>query len=311
MTNTRPLEDHINNIFRAISFIEDNLGRSFSMEQLAKHAAISKWHFQRIFSHLVGESVKSYVKRRRLTVATKLLLEDGLRPVDVAMRVGFKSAEAFSRAFLSYFDVTPGEFKKAGKQATLPKLRPALSRAYLEKMFKSFATKSLEVEVVTLSPGKYIAKKGYFHSCFSEKADGPEVISEIWQDLSKVNRGLDVAPVGPSWGFIELPKEGTLEEECCSYLASLAYEEYPEKFLDEIPTTLVAYDFPGGLYAAIENSNPPESIVQSLDYLLCVWLYQSEYSYELRPEVECYPDTYLAQDPKGSFKYYLPIVSAV
>lgn len=310
MSEARPLQDHVTNIFKAIEFIEDNLTCSFSIAQVAKHAAISKWHFQRIFHQLVGETTKNYIRRRRLSIASKLLVESSARPADVAARVGFKSPESFSRAFLKQFKRTPGEFKKEGKLAMLPDFRPAISREYLEKMFENFASDSFEIQIVELRPAKFIGLNGKFYSCFAENSDSSIKIDQIWEEFFALNQSLRIAPQKPSWGFVVVPESENLDQNKCDYLASLEIDQYPDEVRRNLPDQLQEYDFPGGLYATFENSNPANSVVASLNYLVCVWLYQSCYEYDLRPEIECYPVNYSPSDRSHTFSYYLPIVKS-
>jgi AraC family transcriptional regulator len=98
-------------INRAIALIDRHIDQDLSLERLAKEAAISPFHFHRIFSSLVGESVHALTTRRRMERALALT-HRGKRPQwkAVASAVGYASPEVFSRAFKRHFGCNPSQF---------------------------------------------------------------------------------------------------------------------------------------------------------------------------------------------------------
>ncbi|UYO99245.1 helix-turn-helix transcriptional regulator [Oceanotoga sp. DSM 15011] len=70
------------------------------------------YHFHRIFNELTGETLKSYIRKRRLTEASKDLLNCNNSIIDIAFDYGFESQESFTRAFKKVFKVTPGKYRK-------------------------------------------------------------------------------------------------------------------------------------------------------------------------------------------------------
>ncbi len=97
----------------SIKYIENNLGEKISLEDLAKQTFLSKYHYHRVFHAIVGETVMEYVRKRRLTEASKELIESNTKIVDIALKYQFSSQEAFSRAFKRMFKVSPGEFRRS------------------------------------------------------------------------------------------------------------------------------------------------------------------------------------------------------
>src|SRR6185295_944365 len=104
--------EHVERVQRAVDFIEAHLKEELQTEAIAKAAAFSMWHFQRIFSASVGDSLKVYVRKRRLTQALLELQSTDRRILDVALDYQFESQEAFTRAFKGAFGVNPGELRK-------------------------------------------------------------------------------------------------------------------------------------------------------------------------------------------------------
>lgn len=86
--------------------IEKNLDSDISLESLSKEMNYSKFHFLRIFKQCTGITTYVYIKKRRLYLASKEIL-NGNRIIDAALNNGYESSSAFSRAFKSTFGITP------------------------------------------------------------------------------------------------------------------------------------------------------------------------------------------------------------
>ncbi|MDI2034916.1 AraC family transcriptional regulator [Paenarthrobacter nitroguajacolicus] len=98
---------------RAMGIIEQDLAATVEVSVLAQAALTSEYHFRRMFSSLAGIPISEYVRRRRLTAATAEILE-GATVLDVAIRYGYGSAEAFTRAFKAMHGLTPSEARRPG-----------------------------------------------------------------------------------------------------------------------------------------------------------------------------------------------------
>jgi AraC family transcriptional regulator len=92
--------DYVARVNRAIDYITANLDRRLRLEDVARAACFSPYHFHRIFRALMGETLAAFVKRVRLERAVYLLSHrDGARLTDVALACGFSSSSDFSRSF--------------------------------------------------------------------------------------------------------------------------------------------------------------------------------------------------------------------
>jgi AraC family transcriptional regulator len=101
-------------ILRAINYIEDRIREEITLDELATEAAFSKFHFTRIFKAITKENVNEYIRKRRLTLAAKELVDTSTPIIELALTYGYTSQEAFSRAFKSYTDQTPQGYRKKG-----------------------------------------------------------------------------------------------------------------------------------------------------------------------------------------------------
>jgi AraC family transcriptional regulator, regulatory protein of adaptative response / methylated-DNA-[protein]-cysteine methyltransferase len=105
-------------IERAIAFIEENRERRPDLAEVAGVAGLSEFHFQRLFSRMVGISPKKY-EQFLTKEAAKKLLEDSESLLDTALDLGLSGPGRLHDLFVSCEAVTPGEFKSRGAGLTI------------------------------------------------------------------------------------------------------------------------------------------------------------------------------------------------
>ena len=108
-----------------LGHVEEHLGESLNVEQLAAIAGLSRAHFVRQFTRHLGQAPSDFVFRQRMEHAARLLQTTPDPVVGIAARCGFSQPNYFSKAFRRAFDVSPSEFRASGMY-TLPS-RPARS----------------------------------------------------------------------------------------------------------------------------------------------------------------------------------------
>lgn len=106
--------DYVALMNETIEYIENNLNRNVTVEELSKRYYISKYYFIRIFKALINQTVKEYIDKRRLTETAKALLNNHKKVLDIAFDYGFESHEVFTRNFKKFFSITPSEYRKTG-----------------------------------------------------------------------------------------------------------------------------------------------------------------------------------------------------
>ena len=97
----------------AQSYVEEHLGRSISLTELAAAAGLSSFHFLRAFKQSVGVTPARYVLDRRMAEARSLLKTGRLSVTEVGLRVGFDHSTHFARAFRRTVGVTPSAFRNS------------------------------------------------------------------------------------------------------------------------------------------------------------------------------------------------------
>jgi len=108
-------EEYIGRINRVIDFIDNNLNKELPLEFVSRISYYSPFHFHRIFSSIVGETINEYINRKRIEKIASILMDGGNQPItELAYKYGFKSGSTFSRAFNKYYGMSPTRFREKG-----------------------------------------------------------------------------------------------------------------------------------------------------------------------------------------------------
>ncbi|MDA9475049.1 MULTISPECIES: helix-turn-helix transcriptional regulator [Bradyrhizobium] len=99
----------------AALWIDDNSHAEVDLEQAAKQAGLSPFHFLRQFSSVLGVTPHQYLVRSRLRHAARLLTDDDIAVTDVAYDVGFGDLSNFVRTFHRAAGVSPTKFRQASR----------------------------------------------------------------------------------------------------------------------------------------------------------------------------------------------------
>jgi len=89
--------DWIKRMNLAIEYIEDNLDSELDINEAAKIASSSPFHFQRMFSAIIGITPAEYARRRKLTMAATELTTGNDKVIDIASKYGYESPWAAIR----------------------------------------------------------------------------------------------------------------------------------------------------------------------------------------------------------------------
>jgi AraC family transcriptional regulator len=275
MSGTRPKHettwnDYKERILRVLTHIQEHLDESLDLEELARVACFSSFHFHRIFAAMTGETIADHVRRLRLERAAMELRSGGKQVIEVALDAGYEAHEAFTRAFKAAYGISPSEFRGgAGRIAILDApsgvhFRPGVP-------LTAFNTNHITTKVM-----KVITKKIKPMRVAYLRHVGPyDDVKQTWIDLTTplsadkqirkrsmfIGMGHDNPSVTPA---------AQLRYDACITVD----EDYKPKKPVELQT------IPGGDCAVIKNCPVPK-IRDAFQFLYGKWLARS--SRELRP----------------------------
>ena len=114
--------DYTEGLNLSIAYIEDNLFEEIDFERAARIAGMSRSTYQRFFLLIANMTLDEYIRKRKLQYAVRELIDTEHRVIDIAMKCGYNSATAFSRAVHSFTGNTPSKIRKEGSSVCFPKL---------------------------------------------------------------------------------------------------------------------------------------------------------------------------------------------
>jgi AraC family transcriptional regulator len=107
----RTVEDYARRVERVHAYLAGHLDRDVDLDHLAGIACFSPFHFHRIYHALQGETIAESVRRMRLHRAALDLIEGTVPVARIAVRAGYGSQAAFTRAFRSAYGAPPAAYR--------------------------------------------------------------------------------------------------------------------------------------------------------------------------------------------------------
>lgn len=103
-------EEIYRRLFAAELFMRDNFCQPLTIDEIAREACLSKFHFLKLFKRRYGVSPRQYLTRLRLDHARNLLLSNKYEIAEVCLRVGFESHSSFTHLFKRVYGYPPSKF---------------------------------------------------------------------------------------------------------------------------------------------------------------------------------------------------------
>ncbi|MEV5121599.1 AraC family transcriptional regulator [Streptomyces decoyicus] len=257
---------------QAMEHIECHLDQRIEVSGMARQALMSEYHFRRLFSALAGMPLSEYVRRRRLTVAGAEVLAGERTLLEIAVRYGYSSGEAFARAFRVLHGVGPGEARRTG--ASL-RSQPRMSfRLVIE------GNSSMRYKVVEKDEFRVVGRKARVP--LVHEGVNPAIaafIREIGQEtLQRIESLSDQEPEGIISVSDDLDGSRAEGTELDYYHGVVTRAE--------VPQDMDALTVPAGTWAVFESSGP---FPQTLQYLwrdvFTQWFPSNPYQSRPGPEI--------------------------
>ena len=106
------MPENIKNVIAAIDYIESNLHEKLELETIAEAVHYSKYYLHRMFKDTVGLTIQTYVQRRRLTEAAKLLVFSDKPILEIALAAGYESQQSFTDIFKAMYKKPPNQYRE-------------------------------------------------------------------------------------------------------------------------------------------------------------------------------------------------------
>ncbi|PWU09482.1 MAG: hypothetical protein C5B50_27275 [Verrucomicrobia bacterium] len=261
--------DYRERILRVLRHIHEHLDEVLDLEELARVACFSSFHFHRIFGAMTGETIADHVRRLRLERAAMELRSGAKQVIQVALDAGYEAHEAFTRAFKAAYGVSPAEFRRA----PLPiAIRSAPSGVHyrpgvpLTTFKTNHSTKVMKVITRKIKPMRvaYLRHVGPY-----------ENVTPTWIDITARLSADKQLPKRSVFIGIGHDNPSVVPASELRYDACITVDEDYEP-QEPVEAQVIA----GGDYAVVKNC-PVEKIKDAFQYLYGKWLARS--SRELRP----------------------------
>lgn len=276
----------IEQLNKAINYMEEHLVDEIELDKVAQIAGCSAFHFQRMFSYIADIPLSEYIRRRKMTCAALELQGGGVKIVDIAMKYGYDSPTAFTRAFKNVHRISPSEAKAAGTH------------------LKAFPPISFKISI------KGDAEMNYR----IEKKEAFQIVGVKEHYLLNLEEN-----------FVQIPLfwQKTLQSNMIPQLCSLMNQE-PNAILGvstcmngkdfdyyiavatdkEAPEGMSKYEVPACTWAIFECIGPDIQTLQKR--IVSEWLPTSGYEYADSPDIEVYFSEN-QQAPDSKSEVWLPI----
>jgi len=103
--------DYVQRINKVVTYINNHLDETLDLKTLANEAALSDFHFHRIFKALKGEAIGGYITRLRLEATARLLRYTALTIEEIAFNIGYETPASLSKAFKKQYGISPTEYR--------------------------------------------------------------------------------------------------------------------------------------------------------------------------------------------------------
>jgi AraC family transcriptional regulator len=268
--------EYAQRINRAIDYLRENLDRQVKLEELAKVACFSEFHFHRIFGAVSGETLKSFTNRLRLEKAARLLRYSHQNLTDIALNCGFSSSATFSRAFRSGYDTSPSQFRKTGKIQNSKICKDLYSaQEYLLPLSAEEKKAAFPVRLIDI-PERQVA---YIRVANAFEMDRVLAALNTLIDWAKSQ---DIFSHGTLFGM-SIDDPHVTPKHLYRYEVCLAS---PSPF--ECMEGISKLTMPAMQYAATTVSGDIHTVATATDYLFRGWLINSDYEPEHAPGLEVF-----------------------
>ena len=280
-------------IEKAIEYIETHLDENIGLSDVSRITGYSYYHLTRLFSSVLGESAGHYINRRRLYKASEKLIHSRQKIIDIAFESGFRSPEAFSRAFKAVFGCSPADYRKTGLDLVVNAKRglaPADVRHIADRITHSPQFR----QVSKLKTAGIRGTTSLFNNS----------LPQLWEQFLSLDSDLFVSG-GERYCICETLNTVYSEDGNVSFSVMLGGAV---KNLGSIPPGLDTKIISPGRYAVFTHRGALSSLLKTYQYIYGTWLPSSQEELDDREDFEVYRHQVLSPDaPDNEVEIFIPV----
>lgn len=282
----------------AITYIENHLTDEITAADAADYAGYSYYHFTRQFTAVLGESVGSYIKKRRLAEAARQLLYTDRRVLDIAVEYGFQSGEAFSRAFKAVYKVSPAVYRKNRLDVFIG-AKPKLTGERMERLLLHTAVHPVLTELPDIKVAGLRGRTTLRNNTLPSLWDKLNRLVSLIPDVPEQARGFGICEACTEDNAIHLMNRDVTFSEVAGIEVN-SFEHLKEPFVGKI--------LRGGRYAVFTHRGSLNTLTETFEYIWGTWLQNTDEELDCREDFELYDHRFLGRaHPDSCMDIYIPI----
>jgi AraC family transcriptional regulator len=292
--------DYFERVQKAVDFMESHLTEEFTLEEVAGQVYCSLFHFHRIFQEVVGDSMKEYIRIRRLSLAGKEIVETDVKVIDLALKYGYETPEAFTKAFKKLNGISPSACKK--RKGSYVFREKASVQIYKTQILKGGLT--MNYKIVEKDAFQVIGRD--LRVC-TENGQQYSAIPQLWKDCGESGVFQTFESMPNSINQQQMVMLGICME--CDGASNFTYVIGVEVAnIDTIPDGMVAKMIPGQKYAVFTAKGKcPEAIQETWKNIYGKWFPASGHERADGPDFEWYDQRSEVNDENCEVDIYIPI----
>jgi len=282
-------KEYMSRINRVIDYVNGNLDEKLTVENLAKIACFSQFHFHRIFKSVTGETLYGFIKRIRLEKSVFLLTQNpDMSITEIAYYCGFSSSSNYAYAFKEYFGASASDFRKNSEEEN-SRISKVNSRNTEDKPhdmcytveesemsdqnnFRRYNIMKVDIKDLPGYHVAYVRHIGKYEDC-----------GTAWETLCRWAGPRDLFKTNPVCIGISYDDPAITPAEKCRYDAAFTVPEGTE-----VSGEVSLADIPAGRYAVYRFEDRIDNIGAAFNDIFSIWMPESGYQADDRQCLEIY-----------------------
>lgn len=282
----------LNKMMDAINYMEMKMEEDLDIEEIAKVACASTFHFQRMFHMLTGFTVAEYARNRKLTLAAQeLAISSNIKVIDVALKYGYQSPESFAKAFRKAHGITPSAARHLGSNLK------AFPRITFHLSLKG--DKDMDYRIVQKDEFNVIGK---ILKVSTKDGENLREISKFWDKCNSDGTNEKICSIDNRQSLLGISMDIEQGNEQFSYMIAI------EDVNNSKEISLETRKIPAATWAVFTSVGPmPNAIQKVWERVFQEWFPSTGFEHADAPELEVYlPGDPSAQDYKC--EVWVPII---